>query len=112
MRFIKLYKIIWIQCFVFLFLGIYKHQSLYIWVSISLMVLPFTLPKIAWYYLTLLEKMLDLAGYWLKNILFTTVYFFIFCPVAFIMRFTKKPFSNGYTKRDKSFIPSDFEKMW
>lgn len=63
-------------------------------------------------YLKFLEKTLDIIGYWIKNILFSLTYFFIFCPVALILRISKKISTGGYLERNKDFQASDFEKMW
>lgn len=109
---LKSYKTILIQVVVFLFLGIMRKQPILIVTSIFLFALPFISGKFALYYINFLERAINRIGFWIKNILFSLLFYSIIFPISFFLKRKERNKMEGYVKLDITYIPSDFEKMW
>lgn len=112
MKFIKKYKVIWIQSIAFVIVGIFRHQTILIIVGYNLLLLPFLSQKLALKYIILLEKILHLIGFWIKNIMFTLLFFLIITPISFILKLQNQKKIKNYILRDPVDKQLNFEKMW
>ncbi len=108
MQFIKQNKEIFIQIIVFSILGIGLHKTFLLYWGLGLIILLF-IPQLASKYIDYLNRLIHLIGYILKTILFSILFVFVFCPVAF---FKKKKNKIGYIERNAILSKKSFEKMW
>lgn len=108
MKFIKQNKEIFIQIVMFVLIGFFlKKYYFFIFSILLIIILPFN--TLTQKYIFNLNRLLNLIGFWIKNLLFTLLYVFVFCPLALIR---KKQNNKGFVIKKKTLVPIDFEKMW
>lgn len=111
MWYLKKYKPIWIQFAVFFAISIFKKNLILFIVSWVIFLLPFFSKKVAENYILILERIIHFFGYWVKNILFAIVYFFIIIPIKVFAAKSKD--KNLSTFIDSTNLPVDtFNKLW
>lgn len=112
MNFLRKYKVIWIQCSVFILLGIFRKKDILIILSCILIVLPFLFPVIAIHYINTTEKVIHTIGFWIKNILFTLVFVLVVIPLRILIPKDKKYTYTSFIDTDSTVHKNNFEKMW
>jgi hypothetical protein len=106
MSFFKKYKTIYFQLIGFIILYYRFEKIILLLFCIALALLPLVFPKIALKYVLFFEKLLNLIGNLVKDILFTFVFCFIIIPISFIKRIFGKKSKPQQTKS------IDLKKMW
>lgn len=106
MPFLKKYKTIYFQLIGFGILYFRFEKIILLYFCAALLLLPIVMPKIALKYILFFEKLLNLIGDIIKDILFATIFYFIITPISFIKRMIEK-------KTNEAQIKSiDLKKMW
>ena len=106
MSFLKKYKNIYFQLIGFGILYYRFEKTILLYFCIALVLLPIVFPNIALKYILFFEKLLNLIGDLIKDILFAIIFCFIIIPISFIKRIFGK-------KTNEPQIKSiDLKKMW
>ena len=96
----------------FIVLGVVRKKMLLIILSCILVSLPVLSPYIASGYIFITEKIIQILGTWIKNILFTLVFVLVIIPLSVFISKNKKNKHTSFIDTDLRVSKNNFEKMW
>ncbi|MCB0508973.1 MAG: hypothetical protein R2739_00515 [Chitinophagales bacterium] len=87
-----------------------SHYLIFFILSVVLLLLLLFVPKVSKQVHSFLERILNIAGTWIKTSLFALLFIVLIIPLSFFLKRQDKNVS--FVQRNHSFEPEDFKKMW